>query len=91
MTDRRDWFQIISHVAIIVGLGLVIYELNQSKRFAYVQFFNEGTQHFAFGPDGDVYVGGTSTDVALIHDLTPRISHANQIAISVKRLNASQT
>ncbi len=24
-------------------------------------------------------MGGTSTDVALIHDLTPRISHANQI------------
>jgi hypothetical protein len=26
-----NWFQIISNVAIIVGLGLVVYELNQSK------------------------------------------------------------
>ena len=33
----RDWFQIVSNVAIIVGLGLVIYELNQSKQLAHAQ------------------------------------------------------
>ena len=42
MADRTarfsNWFQIISNVAIIVGLGLVIYELNQSKQLAYAQY-----------------------------------------------------
>jgi len=42
MADRtarsRDWFQIVSNVAIIIGLGLVIYELNQSKQLAKAQF-----------------------------------------------------
>jgi len=36
-----NWFQIISNVAIIFGLGLVVYELNQSKQLAFVQFINE--------------------------------------------------
>jgi len=36
-----NWFQIISNVAIIVGLGLVIYELNQSKQFIHAQLSNE--------------------------------------------------
>jgi hypothetical protein len=26
----RDWFQILSNIAIFIGLGLVIFELNQS-------------------------------------------------------------
>jgi hypothetical protein len=38
MADRTarfsNWFQIISNVAIIFGLGLVVYELNQSKELA---------------------------------------------------------
>ena len=42
MADRTtrfsNWFQIISNVAIIFGLGLVIYELNLSKQLAYAQF-----------------------------------------------------
>jgi len=38
-----NWFQIISNVAIIFGLGLVVYELNQSKQLAYVQFFNDSS------------------------------------------------
>ena len=29
-----NWFQIVSNVAIIFGLGLVVYELNQSKQLA---------------------------------------------------------
>ena len=45
MADRTarfsNWFQIISNVAIIVGLGLVIYELNQSKQFVRAEFANE--------------------------------------------------
>ena len=45
MTDSTarfsNWFQIISNVAIIVGLGLVTYELNQSKQLASVQFIND--------------------------------------------------
>ena len=36
-----NWFQIISNVAIIVGLGLVIYELNQSKQLASSQFVRD--------------------------------------------------
>ena len=42
MADRTarfsNWFQIISNVAIIFGLGLVVYELNQSKQLASAQF-----------------------------------------------------
>ncbi len=38
------WFQIISNVAIIFGLGLVVYELNQSKQLAWAQFSQEAIQ-----------------------------------------------
>ncbi len=42
MTDRsarfQRWFQIITNVAILFGLGLVVYELNQSKQLASAQF-----------------------------------------------------
>ena len=45
MSDRTprfsNWFQIISNVAIIFGLGLVVYELNQSKQFVITQVSNE--------------------------------------------------
>jgi hypothetical protein len=44
MADRTarfsNWFQIISNVAIIVGIGLVIYELNQSKLVANGQMID---------------------------------------------------
>jgi len=33
-----NWFQIISNVAIIVGLALIVYELNQSKQLAWAQW-----------------------------------------------------
>ena len=42
MTDRsarfQHWFQLITNVAILFGLGLVVYELNQSKQLATAQF-----------------------------------------------------
>jgi hypothetical protein len=42
MTDRsarfQHWFQLITNVAILFGLGLVVYELNQSKQLATGQF-----------------------------------------------------
>ena len=45
MADRTarfsNWFQIISNVAIIVGLGLVAYELNQSKQLASGEFVRD--------------------------------------------------
>ncbi len=45
MTDRsarfQHWFQLITNVAILFGLGLVVYELNQSKQLALVQFIND--------------------------------------------------
>jgi hypothetical protein len=45
MTDQTarfsNWFQIISNVAIIFGLGLVVYELNQSKQLAAAQLQSE--------------------------------------------------
>ena len=44
MADRtarfNNWFQIVSNVAIILGLGLVVYELNQSKRVANGQMID---------------------------------------------------
>jgi hypothetical protein len=33
----RDWFQILSNIAIFIGLGLVIFELNQSRQIAHAQ------------------------------------------------------
>ena len=33
----RDWIQIVSNIAILIGLGLVIYELNQSKQLVVAQ------------------------------------------------------
>jgi hypothetical protein len=48
MADRTarfsNWFQIISNVAIIFGLGLVVYELNQSKQLAAAQFAIQGAE-----------------------------------------------
>ncbi len=48
MADRTtrfsSWFQIISNVAIIVGLALVVYELDQSKQLAWAQFSQENIQ-----------------------------------------------
>ncbi len=41
MTDRsarfQHWFQLITNVAILFGLGLVVYELNQSKQLVIAQ------------------------------------------------------
>ena len=39
-----NWFQIISNVAIIVGLALIGYELKQSKQLAHAQFAQEDFQ-----------------------------------------------
>ena len=40
MADRTtrfsNWFQLITNVTILFGLGLVVYELNQSKQLASV-------------------------------------------------------
>ncbi len=48
MTDRsarfQHWFQLITNVAILFGLGLVVYELNQSKQFVWAQFSQENIQ-----------------------------------------------
>ena len=43
-TRFSNWFQIISNVAIIIGLGLVVYELNQSKQLASAQFTIDAMQ-----------------------------------------------
>ncbi|MBW2423670.1 MAG: hypothetical protein JRG86_05445 [Deltaproteobacteria bacterium] len=60
MADRTarfsSWFQIISNVAIIFGLGLVVYELNQSKQLAWAQWSQADIQRV------------TSLKVALIGD-----------------------
>lgn len=34
---KRDWLQIFSNVAILAGLVVVIYEINQSRDLAYGQ------------------------------------------------------
>jgi hypothetical protein len=34
---KRDWLQMVSNLAIIAGLIIVIYELNQSRNLAYGQ------------------------------------------------------
>ncbi len=43
----RDWFQIMSNVAIIIGLGLVIYELNQSKQLVVAQMAQDYVDRLA--------------------------------------------
>lgn len=37
---KRDWFQIISNTAIIIGLLIVIYEVNQSRTLAQSQLID---------------------------------------------------
>lgn len=37
------WFQAVSNVAIVVGLIIVIVEINQSKQLAYAQLLTDGT------------------------------------------------
>jgi hypothetical protein len=51
-----SWFQIISNVAIIIGLGLVVYELNQSKQLAWAQWSQADIQRV------------TSTNIAVMGD-----------------------
>ena len=34
---RRDWFQIITNIGVIIGLGLLIFELNQSNTHTRAQ------------------------------------------------------
>ena len=50
MTDRsarfQHWFQLITNVAILFGLGLVVYELNQSKQLAAGQFIGDDLARF---------------------------------------------
>ena len=43
---KRDWIQILSNFAILVGLVMVAYELNQSQRLATVQSQQEWTSMF---------------------------------------------
>ena len=38
---KRDWIQITSNIAIMIGLGVVIYELNQNYIHARVQLLND--------------------------------------------------
>ncbi len=37
----QNWFQVISNIAIIFGLGLVVYELNQSRQFVHGQMMDQ--------------------------------------------------
>ena len=39
----QNWFQIISNVAILFGIGLVVYELNQSRQFVHGQMMDQIT------------------------------------------------
>jgi hypothetical protein len=43
---KRDWLQILSNVAVIMGLVLVAVELNQSQRIAIVQSQQDWTAIF---------------------------------------------
>ncbi len=38
---KRDWLQIFSNFAIIVGLVIVVYEINQSRQLAYGQMLTD--------------------------------------------------
>ncbi len=37
---KRDWLQIVSNIAIIAGLAIVVYELNQSRDLAFGEMIN---------------------------------------------------
>jgi hypothetical protein len=40
------WAQLTGNIAIVVGLAIVIYELNQNKELAYAQMFEQGHSEF---------------------------------------------
>ena len=39
-----DWIQIVSSLALLIGIGLVIWELQQSRELAEAQFISDGFQ-----------------------------------------------
>lgn len=41
MLDRVDWFQTITALAVLIGLGLVIAELRQTRSIAEAQYAND--------------------------------------------------
>jgi hypothetical protein len=41
-----DWVQIVTGVAVLVGLGLVVWELSQSRDVAYAQLSSDGTDQY---------------------------------------------
>ena len=41
MLDRVDWFQTITALAVLTGLGLVIAELRQTRSIAEAQYAND--------------------------------------------------
>ena len=43
---KRDWLQIFSNLAIIAGLMIVVFELNQSKDLAYGQILTDEMTRF---------------------------------------------
>ena len=49
-SDLTNWIQTLTAVAVLVGLGLVIYELRQAKELAMADLM---IQQYAFGNDVD--------------------------------------
>lgn len=69
-----DWIQIMTAIAVIAGLGLVIYELRQTKELALADLLLQG---YAFANDVDNTLIGENAAESLAKDclgekLTPR-------------------
>lgn len=41
-TRFSGWVQLLGNLAIVAGIAIVIFELNQNKQLAYAQMFSEG-------------------------------------------------
>jgi hypothetical protein len=71
----QNWFQIVSNVAIVIGLGLVVYELNQSKLVANGQMIDEHASrmsnrwHVMMGEDPRKALAKAALDPAELNEM----------------------
>ena len=68
---KRDWIQLLTNVAVVIGLVLLIYELNQSRNLTRAQVVDQ------------VYGAAVNRNLALMGE-SPRTGH-RQIGVQARR------
>jgi hypothetical protein len=74
-SSKREWFQIVSNIAVLVGLVVLIYEVNQSNLYAHAA---NASTNFALSSDRDISLAGEDVSVALAKALDDPASLTTQ-------------